>query len=55
LGYLIAALGPFLTGTVYGWTGGWTVPLWLLLALVVPLCAVGVYAGRPAYLEDQLA
>ena len=54
LGYLIAAIGPFVIGTVYDATGHWTVPLWLLLALVVPLLAVGTYAGRPAYLEDQL-
>jgi CP family cyanate transporter-like MFS transporter len=55
LGYLIAALGPFLIGTIYGHTGSWTAPLWLLLVLVVPLLAVGAYVGRPAYLEDQLA
>ena len=55
LGYLMAALGPFLIGTIYGHTGTWTAPLWLLLALVVPLIAAGVYTGRPAYLEDQLA
>jgi CP family cyanate transporter-like MFS transporter len=54
LGYLLAALGPFLIGTLYGATGGWTLPLWLLLGLVLPLFAVGVYVGRPAYLEDQL-
>ena len=54
LGYLMAALGPFLTGTLYDATGHWVVPIWLLLALVVPLMVVGAYAGRPAYLEDQL-
>jgi CP family cyanate transporter-like MFS transporter len=54
LGYLIAAIGPFMIGTVYDATGRWTVPLWLLLVLVLPLLAVGAYAGRPAYLEDQL-
>lgn len=54
LGYLLSALGPFLVGTIYGATDSWTVPLWLLLALVVPLIAVGAYVGRPAYLEDQL-
>ena len=42
-------------GTIYDHTGGWTAPLWLLLALVVPLLAVGAYVGRPAFLEDQLA
>jgi CP family cyanate transporter-like MFS transporter len=54
LGYLIAAIGPFAIGTVYDATGHWTVPLWLLLVLVLPLLAVGAYVGRPAYLEDQL-
>jgi MFS transporter, CP family, cyanate transporter len=54
LGYLIAALGPFLVGTIYDATGSWTAPLWLLLLLVVPLMAAGAYVGRPAYLEDQL-
>jgi CP family cyanate transporter-like MFS transporter len=54
LGYLIAAIGPFVIGTVYDATGRWTVPIWLLLVLVVPLLVVGAYAGRPAYLEDQL-
>ena len=54
LGYLMAALGPFLVGTIYDATGSWTTPLWLLLALVLPLMAAGAYVGRPAYLEDQL-
>ena len=54
LGYLMAALGPFLVGTIYDATGSWTTPLWLLLLLVLPLMAAGAYVGRPAYLEDQL-
>jgi len=54
LGYLMAALGPFLVGTIYDATGSWTTPLWLLLVLVLPLMAAGAYVGRPAYLEDQL-
>ena len=54
LGYLIAAIGPFVVGTIYDSTGTWTAPLWFLTALVLPLLAVGAYAGRPAYLEDQL-
>jgi CP family cyanate transporter-like MFS transporter len=55
LGYLIAAIGPFLVGTIYDATGNWTAPLWLLTVLVFPLLAVGAYVGRPAYLEDQLS
>jgi CP family cyanate transporter-like MFS transporter len=54
LGYLIAGIGPFAIGSLYDATGHWTTPLWLLMALVVPLVALGAYAGRPAYLEDQL-
>jgi CP family cyanate transporter-like MFS transporter len=54
LGYLMAALGPFLVGSIYDATGAWTAPLWLLLLLVLPLMAVGAYVGRPAYVEDQL-
>ena len=54
LGYLIAGIGPFAISSLYDATGHWTTPLWLLMALVLPLLALGVYAGRPAYLEDQL-
>lgn len=54
LGYLCAAVGPFAVGTLYDASGHWTVPLWLLIGLVLPLLAIGAYAGRPAYLEDQL-
>jgi MFS transporter, CP family, cyanate transporter len=55
LGYLIGAIGPFAVGAIYDATDHWTAPLWLLTVLVLPLLAVGAYAGRPAYLEDQLA
>ena len=53
-GYLLAALGPFTVGLVYGATDGWTVPLMLILALTLPLLAVCLYVARPAYVEDQL-
>jgi MFS transporter, CP family, cyanate transporter len=54
LGYLLAAVGPFLIGAIYDATGHWTTPLWVLMVLVLPLLAIGAYCGRPAYLEDQL-
>jgi MFS transporter, CP family, cyanate transporter len=53
-GYLLAALGPFTVGALYGATGGWTAPLWFLIALTVPQGFVGWYVARPAYVEDQL-
>ena len=54
LGYLIAVVGPFAVGAIYDATGGWTWPLVLLTALTLPQIAVGLYVGRPAYIEDQL-
>jgi CP family cyanate transporter-like MFS transporter len=54
VGYLIAAVGPFGMGALFDLTGGWTVPLWALTALVVPQLVTGLMAARPAYLEDQV-
>ncbi len=53
-GYLLAAAGPFTVGVVHAATGGWTVPLLLLLVLVLPLFLLAAYVARPAYVEDQL-
>ena len=53
-GYLVAAVGPFGFGLLHEATDGWTVPLLVLIALSVPLFAVGLYVGRPARIEDQL-
>lgn len=53
-GYLIAVAGPFTIGVVHSATGGWTVPLLLLLVLAVPLFALAAYVCRPVFVEDQL-
>lgn len=53
-GYLLAALGPFTVGVLYEYTGGWTVPLLLMTALVAPMVVVAGYVGRPLAIEDQL-
>ena len=45
-GYLVAATGPVLMGAVYGLSGGWTAPLGLLLALLVPQLVAGWRAGH---------
>lgn len=55
IGYLIAGIGPFMMGALYGATGGWTVPLAVLVVLVVPQAVAGLMASRPRYLEDELA
>lgn len=54
VGYLISALGPFLMGALYGVTGGWTVPLVVLLALLVPELVCGLLVSRPRFVEDDL-
>lgn len=54
VGYLIAVVGPFGVGALYGASGGWALPLGVLLGLCVPQYLVGLAAARPAYVEDQL-
>jgi CP family cyanate transporter-like MFS transporter len=53
-GYLLAAVGPFGVGVLRESSGSWTVPLVVLLALSLPLLALGMYVGKPAVVEDQL-
>jgi MFS transporter, CP family, cyanate transporter len=45
-GYGIAALGPVVIGGLHEASGGWTVPLWLLLVLLVAELVFGLEAGR---------
>ncbi|MDQ0376684.1 CP family cyanate transporter-like MFS transporter [Amycolatopsis thermophila] len=49
IGYLLAAVGPFLFGFLHDVTGGWTVPFAMLLAVVVGQMVFGFFAGRPRY------
>ena len=53
-GYLIASIGPFGFGVLYDLTGGWTVPLLALCAVVVTQAFAGCVAVRPRYVEDEL-
>jgi CP family cyanate transporter-like MFS transporter len=46
VGYTLAALGPFALGALHDASGGWTLPLVVMLVLVVPLLVVGWGAGR---------
>jgi MFS transporter, CP family, cyanate transporter len=55
VGYLVSVIGPFGVGILHDATGGWTVPLWVLIGLCVPQYLLGLVASRPAYLEDELA
>jgi CP family cyanate transporter-like MFS transporter len=55
IGYLIAGIGPFMMGALYGATGGWTLPLIVLLILVIPQAVSGLMVARERYVEDELA
>ncbi|MCU1514814.1 MAG: transporter permease [Microbacteriaceae bacterium] len=55
VGYSVGALGPLVIGILHDITGGWVVPL---VVLVVTGCAgfvAGAKAARPRFLEDELA
>lgn len=46
VGYLIASTGPVAVGFLHTATGGWTVPVWLLLVVVAVELITGWQAGR---------
>jgi MFS transporter, CP family, cyanate transporter len=52
VGYLIAAAGPFLVGALHALTNGWTIPLLLLIANLVPLTIVGFVACREGHVLE---
>jgi CP family cyanate transporter-like MFS transporter len=49
VGYLLAAVGPFLFGVLRDASGGWTVPLAVLFAVAVCLLIVALGAARDAH------
>jgi CP family cyanate transporter-like MFS transporter len=51
-GYLIAAVGPLLTGLLHSLTGHWTVPLAVLIALLAPQAIAGFAVARPGFAGD---
>lgn len=52
IGYLVALPAPLLFGVLHDATGGWTVPLAVLVALLVPLVWFGLGAGRSVHIGD---
>ncbi|GAA5117085.1 CynX/NimT family MFS transporter [Pseudonocardia adelaidensis] len=50
-GYVLAAAGPFVMGALRDLTGGWTVPLVLLIALLAVQGTAGVLAGRDRHVR----
>lgn len=54
VGYLLAGLGPFFVGLIYGRTNDWTAPLSMLLVLLVPQLLLGLYVASPGCVENQV-
>jgi CP family cyanate transporter-like MFS transporter len=52
-GYLLASAGPLEVGLLHGATGGWDIPVALLLVLAAAELAVGVLAARPLQLPSS--
>ncbi|MCH8559222.1 MFS transporter [Nesterenkonia sp. LB17] len=46
VGYLLAAVGPLLAGTLFELTGSWSPVLWIIVAAIVVMAVVGLFAGR---------
>jgi CP family cyanate transporter-like MFS transporter len=46
IGYLFASPGPILIGALHDASGGWRVPLALMVALMIPQIIAGMAAGR---------
>ncbi len=54
IGYTLAALGPFVVGALFAATGGWDVPLWLLIGSSAVLVWAGFVAVAPGAVDDEL-
>ncbi|GAB3030505.1 MFS transporter [Parafrigoribacterium mesophilum] len=54
VGYAIGALGPLLIGFLHELTGGWTLPLLLLIGTALAGIATGVLLRKPVFVEDEL-
>lgn len=52
-GYSVAALGPLGMGALHEVTGGWRVPIGLLLGFVVIQLVAGLVAARDRYVDDE--
>ncbi|MGC4876066.1 CynX/NimT family MFS transporter [Micromonospora sp. DT43] len=53
--YALGALGPLLVGLLHDASGGWTLPLLFLLAVVLVATIPAITLARPAFVEDELA
>lgn len=53
VGYLLAAIGPFVIGSIYDITSTWTVSLLVLMTVAALIVAVGYQVGRNRYVLEN--
>ncbi len=46
VGYMIASAGPFAMGALHGLSGGWSLPLVMLLVALIPMLVTGMVASQ---------
>lgn len=49
VGYVLAAMGPILIGSIYDMTGGWSIPILCLIIVVIGIIYFGSRAGQHHY------
>ncbi|MFD5827304.1 CynX/NimT family MFS transporter [Lentzea sp. NPDC060358] len=54
IAYALGALGPLLVGLLRDVSGGWTLPLLFLLAVILLTAVPAVTLAKPAFVEDEL-
>jgi CP family cyanate transporter-like MFS transporter len=54
VGYLLSVPGPILVGLLHQYTRGWTLPIAVMAALLIPQSISGVLAGRNRTIEDEI-
>lgn len=52
-GYVMAAVFPLLVGVMHDATGGWTLPLIVVMAVLIAAIPAGLMAGRQVTVEDE--
>lgn len=54
VGYLIAAIGPFLMGAIHEWTNAWSIAISMFIGMTMLIFIAGHYATTTAVIEDEL-
>lgn len=53
IGYLMAAIGPFLIGFLFDYTHSWTIPMFFFIITVLAIIGISFIVGRHQYIFQQ--